>query len=172
MAREDRHSRIRIMFVDFSMDDPKRATMRKLERFGLARRISPDFIRGAYTLTPFAQAYLMRADRNQCIRNGMCVLEASWNRIEETGNIRARNARKLPLLLPVNPVNYGKPGKLSSVEAVAGALAIIGLEDDARMLLSKFSWAQSFLETNKLPLMEYSQAETDDEIRVMEHEFF
>ncbi len=172
MNSEEMQFPVKVLFVDFSMDDPRKATMRKLERFRLARRIRADAIRGAVTLTPFAGTYLKRSDLDLCLRNGVCVLEASWNRIEEVRMISARNARKLPLLLPVNPVNYGKPGKLSSVEAAASALAILGVVKEADLLLSKFSWAQTFLETNRLPLGEYGKAMTDEEMRRVESSYF
>ncbi len=56
------------------------------------------------------------------------------------GRIKGRAPRLLPWMLAANPVNYGKPCKLSCAEAFAGALYICGRKDDARAVLSRFKW--------------------------------
>ncbi|KAI9625403.1 hypothetical protein KEM48_010883 [Puccinia striiformis f. sp. tritici PST-130] len=55
----------------------------------------------------------------------------------------------LPYLTAANPVNYGKPYKLTCVEAVAGSLAIVGLQSQAELLLSKFGWGHAFWSLNQ-----------------------
>ena len=56
-------------------------------------------------------------------------------------------ARMLPLLLAANPVNWGKPGKLTTVEALAASLYLMGRVEQCKELLSKFVgrafWTQS-----------------------------
>ena len=163
---------IRIIYVDLKEDDPRRSTMRKLDRFGLARSVGIGFLKRSISLNPFAESYLKRSDAHQTLRTGLLLIEASWNRIDQTHLETGKLSRKLPLLLPVNPVNYGKPGKLSSVEAAAGALFILGERDQAAQILSKFAWAHTFLEVNMAPLLEYSRCTTDDEIMAQESEFF
>ncbi len=66
----------------------------------------------------------------------------------EIKNIKSDNFRKLPPLIAVNPVNYGKWEKLSSVEALAAALFHLKYKDYAKLLLSKFSWGQEFFKIN------------------------
>ena len=58
-------------------------------------------------------------------------------------------ARKLPPLFAGNPVNYSKLNKLTTVEALSGALFILGYFDDAMNLLEKFKWGHTFYDLNK-----------------------
>ena len=51
----------------------------------------------------------------------------------------------LPLLLAANPVNWGKPSKMTTAEALAASLFLIGREEQARKLLSAFRWGEQFL---------------------------
>ena len=57
-----------------------------------------------------------------------------------------------------NPVNYAKPHKLSSVEALAAALVVMGFRESAVRLLGLFKWGESFLTLNDQPLRSYSLA--------------
>ncbi|WP_236719354.1 DUF367 family protein [Picrophilus oshimae] len=161
-----------IYYVDFHMDDPKKATMRKLERFSLARHIPLKAIGKKIVLTPYSEIYLNNKDSGLYSAYGLCILETSWNSINDISRIRPLNARRLPLLLPVNPVNYGRPGKLSSVEAAAAALYILGRHDEASKILEKFSWAQTFLSVNMMPLSDYERCRTQEDIKKTEDMYF
>jgi len=72
--------------------------------------------------------------------------------------------RALPFLLAANPVNYGTPFRLNSVEAFAAALYILGQKEQAERILGKFSWGLGFLELNRAPLEEYSKAKNSAEV--------
>ena len=41
----------------------------------------------------------------------------------------------LPLLLAANPVNWGKPGKMTTAEALAASLYLIGEEEHSRKII-------------------------------------
>ena len=86
--------------------------------------------------------------------------------------LRGRVApRVLPFLLAANPVNYGKARKLSTVEAFASALYIVGREGEAREVLSKFKWGHSFPELNRELLARYAGAKDGEEIARIEREY-
>jgi pre-rRNA-processing protein TSR3 len=79
---------------------------------------------------------------------------------------------KLPTLLASNPVNYAKPHKLSSLEALAASLHIIGFQDAARKLLSIFKWGPNFLSLNQGPLEAYASASNEQEVVNAESQYF
>ena len=81
-------------------------------------------------------------------------------------------ARMLPLLLAANPVNWGKPSKLTTAEAPAASLYLIGNEKQARDLLSAFNWGEQFFVLNKEPLDAYKNANSSKELVELQFEFF
>jgi len=162
---------IYIYFIYLKQDDPKKSTMRKLERFGIARIISPGGARDKLMLTRSADTVLSKNDRFIAERSGICVIEGSWNREDTFAGLRFPYGRRLPKLLAANPVNYGKLEKLSSIEAVAAALYIMGFQDDASAILSKYTWGQNFLQLNKNPLDEYREADPE-KIPEIENAYF
>ena len=66
--------------------------------------------------------------------------------------------------MAANPVNFGKPCKLSSVEALAAALYILGEKEQAGRILSKVNWGIRFLEVNREPLDLYAEAKDSSEV--------
>jgi pre-rRNA-processing protein TSR3 len=143
--------------------DPRKCTVKKLEKAGFLKvytRIS-QIPRNTLLLDPTAEQALSPADRHV---KSITVLDCSWA-VLDTGKVRSwRIRRALPFLIAANPVNFGKPCVLSSVEALAGALYIIGEKDRAFELLAKVSWGIRFFEVNKEPLDLYTTAKDSGEV--------
>lgn len=153
--------------------DPKKCSGLKLSRFKLAtlhnnpRSLPVE----AIFLDPFAEQALSPADD---VSNGIVVLDCSWEEVERVfpilQKLRLRH-RALPFLLAANPVNYGKPFKLSTVEAFAAALYILGEKEQAGLILNKFKWGRIFLELNHEPLERYSKAKSSTEVVRIQGEY-
>ena len=80
-------------------------------------------------------------------------------------------SRALPYLVAANPVNYGSPTKLSTVEALAAALFIAGFVGEAQELLSKFKWGPEFLRLNQTYLNAYAGAKSSAEVVELQGKF-
>ncbi len=167
--------KVRIYVVRYGRDDPKKSTAMKLVRLGLARVVPIRRVpRKAVVLDPFAPTRVSRSDAGLIERYGIVVIDTSWKTgVEDIKRFPRRVGahRSLPLLKAANPINYGKPYRLSSVEALAAALYIAGFTEEARELLSKFKWGPEFLRINEEYLSAYAEASTADEVREVEKEF-
>lgn len=152
-------------------DDPSMCTAEKLVKKGLAKRITRvrDIPYCSIVLNPLAYTYIKYSDRYYVDRCGITAIDISWKRgIERLKSIRRGLQRVIPILIAVNPVNYGKPFKLSTAEAIAAALYITGFKDYATEILKLFKWGEQFVELNKERLEIYSRAKDDNEIELIE----
>ena len=110
-------------------------------------------------------------------QNGALVgLDCSWAHIETSVDAVMKRTRlqprMLPLLLAANPVNWGKPGKLTTAEAMAAVLYLLGRREQAEQILGSFRWGQRFFELNKEPLDAYSEATSSQDLVALQFEFF
>jgi len=154
--------------------DPKKCTALKLSRHGLIRIVSQlRFLpKRAIVLNPFSETAFSPADRERIEQHGLVALDCSWEHAEKvlSGHVRG-TSRCLPLLVAGNPVNFGKPTKLTTVEALAAALIIAGFEEEARELLSVFTWGHTFLDLNGERLGKYSTARNSAEVVELQKTF-
>ncbi len=75
-------------------------------------------------------------------------------------------------MLAANPTNYAKLDKLSSVEALAGALYILNEKELAAKMMDKFKWGHTFLQLNADLLDDYAAVETEEQVIKLEEEYF
>jgi pre-rRNA-processing protein TSR3 len=154
--------------------DPKKCTALKLERNGLIRivhriRLLP---KRAVVLNPLSEIAFSPADRQRMERFGLAALDLSWEHAERALLKSVRGtSRCLPYLIAGNPVNFGKPTKLSTVEALAAALYITRFEEEAAQLLSIFKWGHTFIETNQQKLEKYANAENSTDVVKLQKQF-
>jgi pre-rRNA-processing protein TSR3 len=123
-------------------------------------------------LHPYSQKALSPTDRSLAEQKGLVALDCSWKKAEQIhGNLPRTNARALPYLIAANPINYGKPFALSTAEAFAASLYIIGYRDQARSLLEGFKWGPHFLSLNQEPLDAYANATDSSNVIQIQKEF-
>ena len=163
-----------------AQDDPKKNTAVKLSKRNelyLHRKMNRLPRRGII-LEPLCGKVLGPEDHSLLLQEGgsLVGLDCSWNNIETAvSEVMARTKlkpRMLPLLLAANPVNWGKPGKMTTAEALAASLYLIGEEGHSRELLSAFSWGEQFFVLNKEPLEAYRNAQSSKELVDLQFEFF
>jgi pre-rRNA-processing protein TSR3 len=141
--------------------DPKKCTALKLKRHGLIRLVRQfrSLPRRAVVLNPLSEIAFSPADRERIENFGLVALDLSWEHAERPLLKSLRGtSRCLPYLIAGNPVNFGKPTKLSTVEALAAALYIAGFKEEACKLLSIFKWGRTFIEINRERLENYANA--------------
>lgn len=120
-------------------------------------------------LDPTAEFVLSPPDKNWV--RSITALDCSWEVLDTTDLDPWKGRRALPFLVAANPVNFGKPFTLTSVEALAGTLFILGEKEQAESILSKFHWGLNFLKLNEEPLNEYANAKDSAEILKIQSEY-
>ena len=129
--------------------------------------------RGAVVLNPFSEKAVSYEDRPLVENKGVVGLDCSWNEVTRSKKFfsLSKYHRSLPFLIATNPVNYGKPCILSTVEAISATLYITRFKDEARDLMNGFKWGHTFLELNHDLLEAYSEADTSAEVVRVQNDF-
>ena len=152
-------------------DDPKKCSARKLARFDLAALHGS--VRGTppgIVLDPYADRALSPADGGDA-PGRLVALDCSWETAEAEAFELDGPHRSLPFLVAANPVSYGTPFRLNTVEAFAGALCILGRREQAERILGKFRWGHTFLELNDEPLQRYADCSDSSEVIDVQAEY-
>lgn len=159
---------IDVVIYHTGQDDPKKNTALRLARFGKARLVDKveKCPRQAVLLNPFAKKAISREDLPAMRRNGLLALDCSWAQAEEAfpALLGKTKSRALPFLVAANPVNWGKPLRLTTAEAIGAALHIVGETRLARDVLSAVPFGDNFLELNRNPLEDYARCETSAQV--------
>ena len=171
---------IRVHAIWLAQDDPKKNTAVLASKRGDLKlhKNMRNLPKKGIILEPLCGKVLGPEDHELLtIRNGSLVgLDCSWAHIESSVDTVMKKTRliprMLPLLLAANPVNWGKPGKLSTAEALSAALYLIGREEQSRNVLGAFRWGERFFELNQEPLDAYSLAKSSSELVDLQFEFF
>lgn len=166
--------RIKLIVYHTDEDDPKKCSAKKLHRLGFAKleKNMRKIPKHTVLLNPFAEKSLSREDLSVAEENGILAVDCSWKHAEAVfQNLKQIHiSRALPFVVAANPLNYGKPFKLTTLEAFAAALYILGKIDHSREILNIYKWGPHFLELNKQPLEDYRKAENSAEvIQIMKH---
>ena len=166
--------RVRIVVYNARQCDPKKCTALKLEHHGLIRGVAQvRFLpKRAVVLNPFSEIAFSPADRGRVEDFGLAALDCSWEKAERFLSTHVRGtSRCLPVLIAGNPVNFSKPTKLSTLEALAAALFITGFREQASELLAMYKWGHTFLELNQEMLEGYSIAKDSGEVVELQRHF-
>ena len=160
---------MQIQVLMFEQDDPSKCTAAKLVKFGIAKRVKhltgKDMI-----LNPFAKEFVLKTDRD--LTQSLTAIDCSWELAQNMFLKRFVGlSRKLPPLLAGNPVNYSKVGKLTTAEAIAGALYVMDYGKLADSILGKFKWGHTFFDLNQYILQDYVTAKTTEDVVKISKEY-
>jgi pre-rRNA-processing protein TSR3 len=150
--------------------DPRKCTIKRLEKSGMVTILASmsRIPRNTLLLDPGAEQALSPADNPA---RSVTVLDCSWDVLDTSLLQGIRRHRALPYLVAANPVNFGRPFRLTSVEAIAAALFILGEYEQASAVLSRFSWGIRFLELNEEPLSRYAAAANSTEVVAIQSDY-
>jgi pre-rRNA-processing protein TSR3 len=166
---------VRINIYHAAQDDPKKNTALRLSRRGYARIVTKiRFLpKRAIVLNPFGEIAFSPADRERLENFGLAALDCSWEQAQKVLGEHVRGtSRCLPILIAGNPVNFGKLTKLTTAEALAASLYIVGFKTEAEEMMSIFTWGHTFFELNRNFLDQYATAKNSEEIVQMQKTIF
>lgn len=148
-------------------DDPRKCSALRLEKEGLVNiHASLDTLPEGTMLDPYSPTAFSPADTPP-----VAAVDASWMSAEDLFEGYGGAHRALPFLVAANPVNYGKPFRLNTAEAVAAAAYIIGDPEFARRIAGNLDYVDTFLELNQEPLERYAECSSSAEVVAVQDEY-
>lgn len=99
---------------------------------------------------------------------GLGAVDCSWATSDFLNRIEERRARALPWLVAGNPVNYGLSYRLTTLEAFAASMWILGFRDRAEQLLSLYKWGGTFLTLNLDALERYVGKDSKEVVEIQD----
>ena len=161
-----------------AQDDPKKNTAVRASKRGdvILHKDLRRVPRKGILLDPLCGKVFGPEDHDLLTDGALVALDCSWAQIDDSvASIDRRTRlqhRMLPLLLAANPVNWGKPGRLSTIEALAATLVLAGHNEQAEQALGCVRWGTRFLELNAEPLKAYAEARSSNELVSIQFDFF
>eukprot|EP01116_Phalansterium_solitarium_P021554 TRINITY_DN6755_c0_g1_i2.p1 TRINITY_DN6755_c0_g1~~TRINITY_DN6755_c0_g1_i2.p1 ORF type:complete len:409 (+),score=148.59 TRINITY_DN6755_c0_g1_i2:1329-2555(+) len=164
---------IRLGMWDFGQCDSKKCTGRKLCRLRLVKEMSLGQRFRGIVLSPRGEVSVSPADKEIVAQFGISVIDCSWAKLDAIPFAKMRGGfdRLLPFMMAANPINYGKPMRLSCAEAIAATLYITGWHDEARRLMAKFKWGQGFFDINRELLSKYAGCASSADVVAAQNEY-
>jgi pre-rRNA-processing protein TSR3 len=159
---DEKPGKAKLFVLHLHQDDPSKCTASKLRRLGKVDFLSRHSQHGLL-LDPYCDTSISRTDREMVLSEGLTAIDASWKKaVESFKGVRWRrdHRRALPYLVAANPTNYGIPVNLSTAEALAAGLFIVGLGEQAEEVMDSFRWGHSFFELNLKYLEAYRGADS------------
>ncbi|KAK9822515.1 hypothetical protein WJX74_000149 [Apatococcus lobatus] len=166
-------SELRLAMWDLGQCDKAKCTGTRLVRQGAMQELRLGQVFPGVVLSPKGSKCVSREDADLIQRKGLAVVDCSWNRLEDVPFARTRGVapRLLPWLVAANPVNYGRPCKLSCAEAVAAALIICGEHAAGAGVMDRFRWGHSFMSLNEELLRRYAECQTSSDVVAVQAAF-
>ena len=168
-----------IHIIHLNQDDPKKCTARIISAAGLAKlHYNTERAPSRGILLDPTCGNIQGPEEREIIDLGGSVvaLDCSWKQIvpsiDTITNSTNLIPRTLPVLLAANPVSWGKPGRLTTAEAIAASLYILDRVEQAERILGKLPYGNQFLSLNREPLDAYCSAKTTEDLVGLQWEFF
>ena len=151
---------------DIGQCDAAKCTGRKLAKLGKITVLPIKRRFHGIVLSPFGKKVISKDDCELIEKNGLCVVDCSWNKLDDVPwkALRIENARLLPHLVAANSTHFGQPCHLSCVEALAAALVITGHDDRAEYILESFNWGRMFFSVNDVAFEAYAASSNEKEV--------
>ena len=163
---------IKLSMLYFDQCDPKKCTGKKMERLGLLKETKFSKNYGGILLTPNGKKICSIEDHEIISTKGICVIDCSWAKFNELHlDLHKIETRSLPFMVAVNPVNFGKPFKLSCAEAFSACLFLGGFEKEARFIMDHFKWGAHFFKINEELFGKYKGVKSQDELKEIQDKY-
>ncbi len=159
----------------FNQCDKKRCSGWRMIKLGIAQQVKTFQMKNSIILSPFTNHVISKQDLPIFDRWGIVGVDASWKQIDQRmikTIFSSGHPRILPFLVAANPVNYGRPTKLNTAEAISAALYIMGRKDLAEELMTPYNYGEEFFRINEERLEAYAAAEDSDSVIDAQMELF
>ncbi|CAA9990993.1 ribosome biogenesis protein TSR3, putative [Plasmodium knowlesi strain H] len=164
-------SEIKLFMFDYNECQNQKCSCKKLYRFKKIKKAPMNKKFKGIVLTPFCDKFFSTNDKGTMEKFGLSVIDCSWKSLDLLKKSKFANQRKLPYIIAVNSINYGKPYKLSCLESLAFCLYVCGYNKQCTDILNIYKWSSSFVSLNGELLDMYKLCNTHEEVKNAEDEF-